>query len=69
MKEDWVKVLSLRGGRRARIVKSLLKQYGIESHIIKRSDSTFAVTETATLYTPREKADKAISVLRASNLR
>lgn len=69
MKEDWVMVLSLRGGRRAKVAKLLLQQYGIESHILNRPSSTSAVTNTAALYTPRNKADKARSVLSASNLR
>jgi hypothetical protein len=68
MKEDWVMVLSISGDRRAKVAKLLLQQYGIESHILRRSTQTSALTRSA-LYTPRQKATKARSVLHASKLR
>ncbi len=68
MKEDWVLVFSAAEEFKARIADDVLKQNGIESMIVNKPDSMFPSTGEAELYTPREKAEQAIEILRANNI-
>ena len=69
MKEDWVLILSTKGDYQAKMAKRVLQKNGIESHIMHRSDSIYPILGVSTLYTPSEKAARAMRVLNTVNLR
>ncbi len=64
MKEDWVKVFESTEIFKTKLVEDALKQEGIESHILQRPDSAIPSLGSATLYTPREKAEQAMAVIK-----
>jgi hypothetical protein len=68
MKEGWVMVFSTIEEYQARIADEVLKQYGIESHIVNKPDSSFPSTGEAELYTPPEKAERAREVLKEQGI-
>lgn len=69
MKEDWVLIYSTKGDSKAKMMKRVLRQNGIESHILHRVDAIYPMFGEAKLYAPSEKAAKALKVLRTTELR
>ncbi len=53
----------------AKIAEDILKQNGIESHIVSKPDSAFPSTGEAELYTVSEKAEEAVKVLQENDLK
>ncbi len=64
MKEDWVKVFESSEIFKTKLVEDALKQQGIESHILEKPDSAIPSIGAATLYTPRDKAQQAMDVIK-----
>lgn len=52
----------------AKIAEDILKQNGIESHIVNKPDSAIPSLGEAELYAPEEKVTAAREVLRANSL-
>ena len=69
MKEDWVKIFTSDKTYQAKLAEDVLKQNGIESHIVNRPDSVLPSIGEAALYTVPEKAERALQVLRDADLR
>ncbi|MCB0562949.1 MAG: DUF2007 domain-containing protein [Phaeodactylibacter sp.] len=68
MKEGWVKIYSSVEEFKARIVEDILKQNGIESHILEKRDSAIPSLGESALYTPQEKAEAAMAILKKEQL-
>lgn len=68
MKEDWIKVFSSNELYQAKIAEDVLKQNGIESHIVSTPDSAIPTLGEAALYTLPEKAELAIQILRENDI-
>ncbi len=68
MKEGWVKIYSSKEVFKARIVEDVLKQNGIESHMVDKPDHAIPSLGEAALYTPPEKAQAAIELLKKEEL-
>ncbi|MDX1665729.1 MAG: DUF2007 domain-containing protein [Saprospiraceae bacterium] len=68
MKEDWVLVYTAKEVYQAKIAEDILKQNGIESHIVNKPDSAIPSIGEAELYTPKEKAEKAAAVLKENDV-
>ncbi len=69
MKEDWIMIYSTKGGSRAKVAKSVLRQNGIECHILQKKDAIYPMFGESKLYAPSTKAAKARQLLQANNLR
>ena len=69
MKENWVKIFTSDKTYQAKLAEDVLKQNGIESHIVNRPDSVLPSIGEAALYTVPEKAERALQVLRDADLR
>lgn len=63
MTEGWIKIFSSNEEYQVKIAEDVLKQNGIESHIVKHPDSAFPSLGEAALYTVPEKAERAREVL------
>lgn len=63
MKEDWVKIFESAELLKTKLVEDMLKQNGIESHILEKPDSAIPSIGAATLYTPQDKAEKALELI------
>lgn len=68
MKEGWIKIYSNPELYQVKIAEDILKQNGIESHIIGHQDSAIPAIGEARLYTISEKAEAAVQVLRQNNI-
>lgn len=68
MKEGWVKVFSSLDLIQVKLVEDLLKQHGIESHILSKPDSVIPSIGEAELYTLAEKAEDALEVLKTAEV-
>ncbi len=68
MQDGWVLVFSAIEEYQAKIADDVLKQHGIESHIVKKPDSMFPTVGAAELYTLAAHAEQAREVLRANDL-
>lgn len=64
MKQDWVKVFESREILKTKLVEDALKQQGVESHILEKPDSAIPSLGAATLYTPQEKAQEALAIIK-----
>jgi hypothetical protein len=64
MKEGWVKIFSSIDLIQVKLVEDLLKQHGIESHILSKPDSVIPSIGEAELYTIAEKAEEALEVVK-----
>jgi hypothetical protein len=64
MREGWVKVFASLDVLQAKLAEDILKQNGIESHILSKPDSMIPSVGEAELYAPAEKATEAIEVLK-----
>lgn len=69
MKEGWIKVFSTNKTFEAKLAEDVLKQNGIESHIVSKPDSAFPSIGSADLYTLPEKAEEAKRVLLANDIK
>jgi hypothetical protein len=67
MKEDWVKIFESADLLKTKLVEDMLKQNGIESHILEKPDSAIPSIGAATLYTPQDKAEKAFKLIETLN--
>lgn len=68
MKENWIKIFSAKEVYQAKIAEDILKQNGIESHIVNKPDSVLPSIGDAELYTLPEKAEAALAVLKANDV-
>ncbi len=68
MKENWIKIYSSNDLVQVKIAEDVLKQNGIESHILNKPDSVLPMLGEAELYTLPEKAELAKKVLKENNL-
>ncbi len=66
MKEGWIRIFRADDLLQVKLAEDVLKQAGIESHIVTKPDSVFPISETE-LYTVADKATAAIEVLRKSD--
>ena len=64
MKENWVKIFSSTELLQVKLAEDILKQHGIESHILTPPDSAFPGINEVELYTVSEKAEEATKVLK-----
>jgi hypothetical protein len=64
MKEDWVMIYASAELYKAKIVEDILKQNGIESHILDKGDSAIPSIGEVKLYTPADKAAQAMEILK-----
>lgn len=69
MKENWIKIYTSDKVYQAKLAEDVLKQNGIESHIVNRPDSVLPSIGEAALYTVPEKAEAALKVLQDADLR
>ena len=63
MKDDWTIVFSSDQVYQVKIAEDILKQNGIESHILNKPDSAIPSIGMADLYVPNAKAEAAVKVL------
>ena len=63
MKENWTVVFSASEVYQVKIAEDILKQNGIESHILDKPDSAIPSIGLAKLYVPNAKAANAVQVL------
>ena len=63
MKENWVLVLNSPDLLQVKIARDVLKENGIESHIVNKPDSVMPMLGEAELYTLPDKAEQAAQVL------
>ncbi|MBX2930099.1 MAG: DUF2007 domain-containing protein [Saprospiraceae bacterium] len=68
MKQGWIKIFSALDVLQAKLAEDLLKQNGIESHILSKPDSMIPSVGEAELYTLPEKAEQAVSLLKENGL-
>lgn len=61
--EGWNKVFTSLEEIHAELAKDVLKQAGIESHVLNRQDSNFPVFGEVELMVPEAKAAEALEVL------
>lgn len=69
MKEGWIKIFSSHKTLEVKLAEDVLKQNGIESHIVSQPDSAFPSLGEATLYCQPEKAVRAREVLAENNVK
>ncbi len=68
MQEGWVLIFTSTETYQAKIAEDVLKQNGIESHILTTPDSAIPSLGEAKLYTLPEKAEAARKVLAENEL-
>ena len=68
MQEGWVLIFTSKETYQAKIAEDILKQNGIESHILSTPDSVLPPLGEAKLYTLPEKAEAARKVLEENDL-
>lgn len=68
MKEGWIKVFASNDLIEAKLAEDVLKQHGIESHILSKPDSVLPPLGQAELFTLPDKAESALMVLRQENI-
>lgn len=69
MKEGWILIYSSTELYQAKIAEDILKQNGIESHILNKPDSAIPSIGEAELYTLPEKAADAVRVLKENGIK
>jgi hypothetical protein len=68
MKQGWVLIYASTELYKAKIVEDILKQNGIESHILDKGDSAIPAVGEVKLYAPQEKAEQAMEILQREQL-
>ena len=66
--EDWILVYRSGETFKAKIAEDVLKQNGIESHIVSKPDHAIPSIGEAELYAPPERAKEALEVLKKNNI-
>lgn len=69
MKEGWVLIYSSGDLLDVKLAEDVLKQNGVESHILNKPDSAIPSLGEAELYTRPEKAEKAIAILKKKGIK
>ena len=69
MKENWTRVFYAKELYQVKIAEDVLKQNGIESHILSKPDSAIPSIGLAELYTLNEKAAAAVKVLKDNDIK
>ncbi len=64
IKENWVLIYANTELLQAKLAEDILKQHGIESHILSKPDSAIPSLGRAELYTLPEKAEAAREILK-----
>ncbi len=68
MKENWVKIYSSTDLMQVKLAEDVLKRNGIVSHILSHPDSAMPMLGEAELYALPENAEKAVAILRESDV-
>jgi hypothetical protein len=68
MKENWVKIYRSTDLMKVKIAEDVLKQNGVESHIVSKPDSIMPMLGEAELFTVPEKVDAALKVLKDNKI-
>ena len=68
MIDGWVKIYASTDLLQAKLVEDLLKQNGVESHIVSKPDSVLPMLGEAELYAPADRAEEAFAILRENDL-
>jgi len=69
MKENWIKIFRSVELLQVKLAEDILKQHGIESHILNQSDSAFPGTNYIELYTLPDRAEEAKKILLEHDLK
>ena len=69
MKEGWIKIFSSNTTLEVKLAEDVLKQNGIESHILTKPDSAFPSVGLAELYTLPDNAERARQVLLENDIK
>ena len=64
MREGWVRIFSANELLQAKLAEDVLKQNGIESHIVSKPDSVLPPIGEAELFTHVENAEAAVRILK-----
>lgn len=64
--DNWVKIFSHADLIQVKLAEDVLKQNGIESHILNKPDSVLPSLGQAELLTPNEKAEAAVEILESN---
>jgi len=65
--DNWVKIFSHTDLLQTKLAEDVLKQNGIESHILHKPDSVIPSLGQAELLTHGDKAEEAIRILKAND--
>lgn len=68
MNDSWVKIFSATEEYQVKIAEDVLKQNGIESHVVSRRDSVLPSLGEVELYTLPEKAEQARAILKENEI-
>ena len=68
MKENWIKIYSSTDLMQVKLAEDVLKQNGIVSHILNHPDSAMPMLGEASLYALPENAERAIAILKESEV-
>ncbi len=68
MREGWILIFASQDVFHAKMAEDILKQNGIESHIVSKPDSVLPSIGSAELYTLPDRVEQAMQVLRDNNL-
>jgi len=63
MEKDWVKLATLNNLQKAEILRTLLESEGIETVVLNKKDSAYAVFGELEIYCHAENALKALEIL------
>ncbi len=63
MLEGWVKIYTSPDVIQTKLVEDMLKQNGVESHIVTKPDSVLPMLGEASLYAPADRAEEAMALL------
>ena len=69
MKENWVKIFRSVEMLQVKLAEDILKQHGIESHILNQTDSAFPGLNYVELYTLPDVAEEAKKILEKHDLK
>jgi hypothetical protein len=68
MNDNWIKIFATTEEYQVKIAEDVLKQHGIESHVVSRRDSALPSLGEVELYTLPEKAQRAVEILREQKI-
>ncbi len=66
MKKEWVKIYRTRQFYEAKVLEAKLKEYGIETHILNKQDSSYLILlpGDVELYCLQEDAEQAMKLVK-----